>query len=57
MTFTRSAEQQQFASSLHDLLAAADVPGAASHSGEASSSPASSAGTAASDSATGPGTA
>ena len=29
MTFTRSAEQQQFASSLHDLLAAADVPGAA----------------------------
>ena len=29
MTVTRSAEQQQFASSLHDLLAAADVPGAA----------------------------
>jgi alkylation response protein AidB-like acyl-CoA dehydrogenase len=29
MTLTRSAEQQQFASSLHDLLAAADVPGAA----------------------------
>ena len=29
MTFTRSAEQRQFASSLHDLLAAADVPGAA----------------------------
>ena len=29
MTLIRSAEQQQFASSLHDLLAAADVPGAA----------------------------
>jgi alkylation response protein AidB-like acyl-CoA dehydrogenase len=29
VTLARSAEQQQFASSLHDLLAAADVPGAA----------------------------
>ena len=29
MTLARSAEQQQFASSLHDLLAAADVPAAA----------------------------
>jgi alkylation response protein AidB-like acyl-CoA dehydrogenase len=29
MRFTRSAEQEQFASSLHGLLAAADVPGVA----------------------------
>jgi hypothetical protein len=29
MTLTRSAEQEQFAASLHDMLAAADVPGAA----------------------------
>jgi hypothetical protein len=29
VTLSRSAEQQQFASSLHELLAAADVPGAA----------------------------
>jgi hypothetical protein len=29
VTLNRSAEQQQFASSLHELLAAADVPGAA----------------------------
>jgi alkylation response protein AidB-like acyl-CoA dehydrogenase len=29
MTFRRSAEQEQFAASLHDMLAAADVPGAA----------------------------